>query len=172
MTSRSTALSPPPEYIGLVGNGDSLRYNDGKLHPLFVGMSANPVAVDWDGDGVTDILSTQNYGFTRGSPEHAVQYLRNEGTNQQPVFGDGVHLRYREKGQYHYIPAGLCIEVVDWNGDGLLDVLANQYKGPTITIYLNTGKKDELGLPILERSGEIATKAGEYPLLPCRRHAR
>ena len=41
----------PSEYIGLIGNGDSLHYNDGKLHPLFVGMSANPVAVDWDGDG-------------------------------------------------------------------------------------------------------------------------
>ena len=57
----------------------------------------------------------------------------------------------------------MCVEAVDWNNDGLLDVLANQYKGPAITIYLNTGKKDELGLPILERSGEIATRAGEYP---------
>ena len=32
----------PPEYVGLVGNGDSLRYNDGKLHPLFNGMNATP----------------------------------------------------------------------------------------------------------------------------------
>jgi dienelactone hydrolase len=153
----------PPAYIGLVGNGDCLHYNDGRLHPMFVGMSANPIAVDWDGDGVTDLLSTQNYGFTRGSPEHAVQFLRNEGSNERPIFGDGIHLRYWDHGQYHYIPAGMCIEIVDWNGDGLPDLLANQYMGPTITIYLNTGRKDEHGLPILEKSGEIATRAGQYP---------
>ncbi len=153
----------PPAYLGLVGNGDSLHYNDGKLHPLFVGMSANPVAVDWDGDGVTDILSTQNYGFTRGSPEHVIQYLRNEGTNERPVFGDGIHLCYQENGQSHFLPAGLCIDVIDWNGDGLLDVLANQYVGPTITVYLNTGRKDKHGLPLLEKAGRIATRAGQYP---------
>jgi dienelactone hydrolase len=152
----------PPSYIGLVGNGDSLLYNDGKLHPLFVGMSANPVAVDWDGDGVTDILSTQNYGFTRGSPEHAVQFLKNEGTNERPVFGDGIHLRYEQGGKTHFLSAGLCIEAVDWNGDGRLDIVTNQYKGPAVAVFLNTGRKDKHGLPVLEYSQEIKTQAGEY----------
>lgn len=142
---------PPPAYIGLVGNGDCLRYNDGELHPLHVGMHANAVAVDWDGDGLTDIITPQIYSHTLGSPWFCVRFFRNEATNESPLFGEGIPLRARTDGGYEFLKAGTCIEVVDWNADGLDDVLVLPYgSSKEVLLYLNTGERDGMGLPVLE----------------------
>ena len=44
-----------------------------------VGLIAEPFMVDWDGDGVTDLLVGQ---FSPGK----VSFYKNTGTNQNPVF--------------------------------------------------------------------------------------
>lgn len=155
----------PPKYIGLVGNGDSLHFNDGKLHPLHQGMSANPIAVDWDGDGKTDLISPQIYTFTRESPRFCLRYFKNEGTNKKPYFGEGIPLRYKADDGYRFIECGLSVEVVDWNNDGLMDVLTVPYWGGAISVYLNTGEKDEMGLPVLKPGGEIPVAAGSYAFI-------
>ncbi len=155
----------PPKYVGLVGNGDCLHFNDGKLHPLHVGMTANPVAVDWDGDGKTDIISPQIYTFTRESPRFCMRFFRNEGTNKKPFFGDGIPLRYKTDSGYSFIEGGLSVEVIDWNNDGLPDILSVPYGGGPISIYLNTGKKDEMGMPVLISGGNIPVSAGSYPYI-------
>jgi hypothetical protein len=157
---------PPPAYVGLVGNGDCLHYNDGKPHPMHVGMSANAVAVDWDGDGVTDIISPQDYTFTRESPDFCVRFFRNEGTNDAPLFGDGIPLQARSAEGVSFVPGGLSIEVLDWDGDGLPDILSIPYGGGDITLFANTGERDAHALPILEAKGGIGVaSAGKYPCI-------
>ena len=44
-----------------------------------VGKNADPFMVDWDGDGLTDLLVGQ---FTPGK----VRFYKNIGNNQEPVF--------------------------------------------------------------------------------------
>ena len=140
----------PPQYIGLVGNGDCLRYNDGKLHPLHVGMHASAVAVDWDGDGKTDVLSPQIYSHTAESPWFCLRFFRNEGSNDKPFFGEGVPLRVWKDDQPRFIETGYALEILDWNNDGRLDVLTFPYTKKELSIYLNTGRKDGSGLPVVE----------------------
>ena len=157
----------PPSKIGIIGNGDCLRFNDGVLHPLFFGLSFNPVAIDWDGDGITDILFPQTYSLNIGSPWWTIRFFKNEGTNEQPIFGEGIPLKYRDAdGSFKYIHPGLKIELVDWNNDGLMDIVAFpysfyypvKYETPIIWIFINTGEYDCHGLPILELKHSIPVK--------------
>ena len=140
----------PPEYIGLVGNGDCLRFNDGKHHPLHVGMHVNAVAVDWDGDGLTDVLSPQIYSHTIESPWFCLRFFRNEGSNLKPIFGEGIPLRVWKGDQARFIETGYALEILDWNDDGRLDVVTFPYTKKELSIYLNTGRIDASGLPVLE----------------------
>lgn len=140
----------PPKYIGLVGNGDCLRFNDEKLHPLHVGIHANALAVDWDGDGLTDVVSPQIYSHTTESPWFCLRFFPNEGSNNRPVFGEGIPLRVWKGDQARFIETGYALEILDWNNDGRLDVLTFPYTKKELSIYLNTGRKDTSGLPILE----------------------
>jgi hypothetical protein len=73
----------------------------------------SPFIVDWDGDGVMDLL----FGTERAK----IYFFRNEGSNQSPklrkgkevpLTGDGFDKGYRCR-----------IEVIDWNEDGRLDIL-------------------------------------------------
>ena len=146
---------PPPAYIGLVGNGDCLRFNNGKLHSLHVGMSANAVAVDWDGDGRTDIISTQIYGHNLGSPWFCVRFFRNEGTDEKPVFGEGIPLRTRDRDEFRFCDSGYGLELCDWNRDRRPDLITMPYFGHELRFIRNTGEKDAMGLPVLELAGVV-----------------
>ena len=73
----------------------------------------SPFIVDWDGDGVMDLLF--------GTERPKIYFFRNQGSNQSPklaeakevpLTGDGFDLGYRCR-----------IDVVDWNEDGRLDIL-------------------------------------------------
>jgi hypothetical protein len=73
---------------------------------------AGPCVADWDGDGAFDLV----VGDERG-----VQWLRNTGTAKEPEFAAPEKLLPDAKvfgESYRYKPC-----VVDWNGDGLLDLL-------------------------------------------------
>lgn len=145
----------PPRTIGLVGVGDCLRFNDGKPHPLNVGMYANPIAIDWDGDGTVDIISSQVYSSTFGSPWHIVRFFRNEGSNKKPLFGEGIPLVALNGNATEVIHCGWCIELADINEDGLLDLIVYPYSGKELIVYLNTGEKDIHNLPILYRAYSV-----------------
>lgn len=88
------------------------------------GALSAPRVVDWDGDGLTDIVSGNgvgNIGFIRnlgGSPPSwdAPKLLEVEGVPIR-IIPPGAHWGYT------------TVDVADWNHNGLLDVLVNDHHG-------------------------------------------
>lgn len=100
---------------------------DGK--PITVpGGDSAPFVADWDRDGRPDLLV--------GSGDGAVLFYRNIGTKTEPRFARGVELIPKSSRRWDPVPAGTAPEgpgmrtkicVVDWNGDGLPDLLVGDY---------------------------------------------
>jgi hypothetical protein len=140
----------PPGRIALAGNGDVLRYNSGTGEPLDVGIPVQlPVFVDWDGDGLLDMIQGTTYANTIGYPYNGTWFFRNAGSNSEPLYDDFIRLKVDDE----FIDAQV-FDAVDWNGNGLTDLAAKPYGRNEIHIYLNTGKRDRSGLPVLTR-GEV-----------------
>ena len=96
---------------------------------LYGGSLTVPNVVDWNGDGVLDIVA--------GNSEGKLLFFKNEGTDREPEFvlpeyvnagGEPICLRpgyHIVQGPYEGAWGYLCPTVVDWNGDGLLDVVVS-----------------------------------------------
>lgn len=97
--------------------------------PLKVKAHCCPVVADWDGDGLWDIIS--------GSDDGSVTWFRNAGTKESPVLEKGVTLVEKHDGSGYNllrwteeeIVPGIRtqVEVVDYNGDGKLDLLVGDF---------------------------------------------
>lgn len=157
----------------VVGVGDTLSHGDGQLHPIGVpGMDQFPIAVDWNGDGLIDILSSSHYANTQGMPWSGIFVWRNTGSNQEPRFGPPMRLYARgaeqvDASQYRLRegsgPTGigargnflseyyLRCDVFDWFGSGLPDLITAS-KQAGIRVYRNCGELDAAGLPLLEHA--------------------
>ncbi len=95
--------------------------------PVYGGSLTVPNIVDWDGDGILDIVA--------GNSEGRLLFFKNTGSDAQPRFGlsqevcsDGEPIVFRPG--YHVVQGPLeaawgylCPTVFDWNDDGLPDVL-------------------------------------------------
>ena len=100
---------------------------------LYAGSMVVPNVVDWDGDGRHDIVAGNSAGN--------LLLFKNHGTNTTPAFGVGEYLK--SAGEVVEIRAGyyslggpmdsgwgyLCPTVVDWNGDGVQDVVYSFNEG-------------------------------------------
>ena len=126
-----------------VGTGRAWRLAPGKRFtladggPLLVGMPedtpmtnfathsgnrSDPAPGDFDGDGDHDLVVSDAYG--------KVTYFENVGPDSEPTFAAGRVLFEH--------PSRCVVCVVDWDADGLLDVLAS-WSGHGLWLYRNVG---------------------------------
>jgi hypothetical protein len=83
---------------------------------------------DWDGDGVNDLV---------GSSDTGVYWCRNIGTRTSPVLQAQVALRVPVTSGNSapiYTGSRMRLDLVDWNGDGVIDILLGNANG-TLTYY-------------------------------------
>lgn len=133
-------------FLGM-GEDGMPRYSDPQVvlqrnGDLYSGSLTVPNVVDWDGDGALDIVA--------GNSEGRLLFFKNNGTNLEPRFAmsericaDGEPICIRPG--YHVVQGPLeaswgylCPMVVDWNGDGLLDVIVSGSKAK-YELMLNKG---------------------------------
>ena len=168
LRARDGTLVKAP-YKPMVGVGDELHYNGGRWHPIAVpGRHAAPIPVDWDGDGLIDILSSSAHTDSTDMPRGGIFCWRNIGSNEKPRFShpmricaDGV-IERTTLGTDAYTPRMsfkpchdfvnedyLHCDVFDWFGSGRPDLITISRTGG-IKVYRNTGKLDATGMPRLE----------------------
>ena len=150
--NRGTKTEPKFPYAKFVFDTDGV--------PLDAGTSAAPKIVDWNGDGVKDMLV--------GADWNRILIYLNEGTNQQRRFkyagllkADGELLTLPitplARGnakifKRDYYPV---LETVDWDGDGDIDLLAGGYITGRIFLYENRGRDESSSLPKLAFRGPL-----------------
>ncbi len=114
---------------------------------LYAGTLPTPTTVDWNGDGVLDILAGNSEGFGL--------FFQNIGSNEEPKFfppprvqaggrdiqvqaGYAGSLQGLQEARWGYVSPN----VIDWNGDGAPDLITGDITG-NYHIYLNRGTPKE-----------------------------
>ena len=83
-----------------------------------IGSRAAPRIIDWNNDGLKDLLVGEDHGY--------IYFLKNAGTNAEPLFNDLRKLELQTGEPLRYLPAEESISrlaVADWNNDGYSDIL-------------------------------------------------
>jgi hypothetical protein len=138
--NKGTASSPQFDSYFLAQSGS---------HDLIVAASgclgAFPRVVHYDGDGRKDLL----VGLANGN----VKIYLNTNTDADPVFDNGAYVQAGSAGSPISVSARATPSLVDWNNDGMKDIVAGGYYG-TVQVYLNEGTDEapEFGSPILVQS--------------------
>jgi len=136
---------------------------DASGKPMDVGYDASPLAVDWNGDGVRDLLI--------GAEKGCILYFENRGDNADPSFEYGGFVQ--ADGQMLLTPNWPIAElpngkpgevypadylaipwVCDWDGDDDLDLLAGGFVTGWIFFFENVGKLAD-GTPDLRARGPL-----------------
>lgn len=87
---------------------------------LDIGSRAAPKIIDWNKDGLKDLLVGEIMGN--------VYLLENVGTNNSPVFDTADQLILTTGAPLNY-DVYSRLNVTDWNNDGLIDILVGGEKG-------------------------------------------
>jgi hypothetical protein len=99
--------------------------------------------LDHDGDGDLDLYFTDDAGRSRGA---VLMWAENSGSRAQPVFqpprvappSRNRGRTYASAKQFHPELSGYSVNTVDWDGDGVQDLVCTDYCGH-ILFYRNTG---------------------------------
>lgn len=110
------------------------------------GALASPVSIDWDGDGLEDLVTGNSAGYIGfiknlgGTPRRwaAPVYLAAKGKIIREQAGPNGSIQGPAEAKWGYSNIG----VADWNGDGLPDILASGIWGKVV-VYLNIGTRTE-----------------------------
>tara|TARA_Y100000814_G_scaffold142543_1_gene103459 strand:+ start:181 stop:2124 length:1944 start_codon:yes stop_codon:yes gene_type:complete len=142
-------------------------YFQQKAKDVKFGALATPYGVDWDNDGDEDIICGNTAGY--------IGFFENLGGGSNPVWDKvklleaGSHTIRIQAGRNGSIqgPAeakwGYTTQTVaDWDGDGLLDIVANSIWGKVIW-YRNIGVK---GMPVLDTARAIEVEWQGQPPKP------
>ena len=130
---------------------EDLVYLKQKADYLKFGALTAPFSVDWDGDGLADIVSGNSAGN--------IAFIKNLGGGDNPswaapvllqVGGEDIHIQAKGNGSIQG-PAEAkwgytTLTVADWDNDGKLDIIVNSIFGEIIW-YKNTGDLTQLEGP-------------------------
>ncbi len=130
-----TSLGPMP----IIGDGDAIYDSDA---PIYGGLHLKVEIVDWDNDGLLDLLLGDTPGY--------LQWYRNIGTKNKPHFEEAIFLNVDGKTfKEPYCPA-FCAS--DWDDDGDLDLIYGKEPGGEVFYIENIGTRAE---PYLVSKGRI-----------------
>lgn len=164
---RSVAERPalePPDYTPLIGVGDLLRYNAGQPRPFALPFPAR--LVDLTGDGKLDLVGCWNYAYRPGWPWDGIVCYPRVGDPERFEFGDLTRIRFVKGPEstdfQHFINIYMTADVdfVDFDGDGLIDLVWRPATGDRLNFYRNTGRRDAGGMPVFVEAGSVAIGAG------------
>ncbi|HSI86929.1 MAG: FG-GAP repeat domain-containing protein [Candidatus Methylacidiphilales bacterium] len=88
-----------------------------------------PAVYDWDGDGRKDLIVGEGTYSA-----NSIWLFLNQGNNTTPIFNQKEGKKFplvRGLGREHLTPV-----IMDWNGDGLPDVITGEREG-TVSVYIN-----------------------------------
>ncbi|MXY55048.1 MAG: hypothetical protein F4Y41_01410 [Gammaproteobacteria bacterium] len=119
---REPLLTLDGEPLRILDRGEEWEANfpDGELLPPDGDGKSSPLAVDWDADGVLDLLVTGSY---RHPSSHAVTFFRGVKTDDGHRFHPGVDLLPTADGAKALPGSGQRVYVDDWNKDGVKDLI-------------------------------------------------
>ena len=152
-------MAPAP-YKPMVGVGDELYLNNGRWQRLDThGYHPSPMAVDWNGDGLIDLVASSHHTNTYRMPWQGLFYWRNIGSNTNPRFAAPVRLYARAGGKMESFDEWYpWYDVYDWYGNGRVDVITVS-RDLGIRVFRNRGGTDRAGLPKLELAETIERPA-------------
>jgi hypothetical protein len=107
------------------------------------GDRACPKIADFNGDGRTDLMVADAYGY--------VTYFENTGSNNDPAFAPGVKVLHENNER-------AMLAVTDWDRDGRVDVILAQ--AGRVRLYRNVGTGHQ---PRFQRDRELIHQYIPYP---------
>ena len=96
------------------------NFPEGDIPPPDGDGKSSPLVVDWDDDGVLDLLVTGSY---RHPASHAVTFFRGVKTDDGHRFHPGIDLLPTADGAKALPGSGQRVYVDDWNRDGVKDLI-------------------------------------------------
>jgi len=154
----------PAAYTPLIGVGDLLRYNAGRPRPFALPYVSG--LVDLTGDGKRDLVGCWNYAYRPGWPWDGIICYPRVGNEQGFQFGDLTRVRYVDevgsRDYKHFSTIYMMADFADFNGDGLVDLVYSPRSGNTLHLYLNSGERDEGGMPVFVAVGSLVRPANAW----------
>jgi len=149
----------PQSYVPMIGNGDLLRYNAAQPRPI--ALIYHSGLVDLTGDGKPDLVGCWNYAYRPGDPWDGIVCYPRVGSASNFEFGDLVRIRYVDdtssRDFKHFDKqVYMWCDFVDLNRDGKVDIVYSPNGKGVVRFYLNSGQRDEGGMPIFVAQGDMA----------------